>query len=47
MLNVVTLGEVMVQFNPLATGPLRHVTYFEKHAAESEVNFAIGVVRLN
>ena len=46
MLDVVTLGEVMVQFNPITTGPLRHVTYFEKHAAGSEANFAIGVVRL-
>jgi len=46
MLDVVTLGEVMVQLNPITTGPLRHVTYFEKHAAGSEANFAIGVVRL-
>lgn len=46
MLDVVTLGEVMVQFNPITTGPLRHVAYFEKHAAGSEANFAIGVTRL-
>ncbi|MBS7648446.1 MAG: sugar kinase [Candidatus Bathyarchaeia archaeon] len=46
MLDVVTLGEMMVQFNPLSTGPLRHVVYFEKHAAGSEANFAIGMVRL-
>ena len=46
MLDAVTLGEVMVQFNPITTGPLRHVTYFEKHAAGSEANFAIGIVRL-
>jgi 2-dehydro-3-deoxygluconokinase len=46
MLDVVTLGEMLVQFNPISTGPLRHVTYFEKHAAGSEANFAIGMVRL-
>lgn len=46
MLDVVTLGEMMIQFNPVTTGPLRHVTYFEKHAAGSEANFAIGMTRL-
>ncbi|MEM3479562.1 MAG: sugar kinase, partial [Candidatus Bathyarchaeia archaeon] len=46
MLDVVTLGEMLVQFNPVTTGPLRHVVYFEKHAAGSEANFAIGMVRL-
>ncbi|MEM3134112.1 MAG: sugar kinase [Candidatus Bathyarchaeia archaeon] len=46
MLDVVTLGEMMIQFNPVTVGPLRHVTYFEKHAAGSEANFAIGMARL-
>lgn len=46
MLDVVTMGEMMVQFNPITTGPLRHVTYFEKHAAGAEANFAIGMVRM-
>ena len=46
MLDVVTMGEVMVQFNPITTGPLRHVTYFEKHAAGAEANFAIGMARM-
>jgi len=46
MLDVVTMGEMMVQFNPVTTGPLRHVTYFEKHAAGAEANFAIGMVRM-
>ncbi|MEM3715804.1 MAG: sugar kinase [Candidatus Bathyarchaeia archaeon] len=46
MLDVVSLGEMLVQFNPITTGPLRHVVYFEKHAAGSEANFLIGMVRL-
>lgn len=46
MLDLVTLGEVMVQFNACRNGPLRHVTYFEKHAAGAEANFAIGMARL-
>ncbi|MEM2824765.1 MAG: sugar kinase [Candidatus Bathyarchaeia archaeon] len=46
MLDVVTLGEMLVQFNSVTTGPLRHVVYFEKHAAGAEANFAIGMVRL-
>jgi len=46
MLDIVTMGEVMVQFNPVTTGPLRHVTYFEKHAAGSEANFAVGMARM-
>lgn len=46
MPDIVTMGEMMVQFNPVTTGPLRHVTYFEKHAAGAEANFAIGMVRM-
>jgi len=46
MLDVVTMGEVMVQFNACTNGPLRHVVYFEKHAAGAEANFAIGMSRL-
>lgn len=45
-MDVITLGEMLVQFNAVTTGPLRHVVYFEKHAAGSEANFAIGMVRL-
>ncbi len=33
MLDVVTLGEPMVQLNAMATGPLRNVVYFERHVA--------------
>jgi len=46
MLDVVTMGEVMIQLNAVTTGPLRHVTYFEKHAAGAEANFAIGMTRM-
>jgi len=46
MLDLVTVGEVMVQLNAVTSGPLRHVTLFEKHAAGAEMNFAIGMTRL-
>jgi 2-dehydro-3-deoxygluconokinase len=36
----------MVQLNALTSGPLRYVNSFEKHAAGTESNFAIGVVRM-
>jgi sugar/nucleoside kinase (ribokinase family) len=45
MLDIVTIGEIMVQFNAASNGPLRHVTLFEKHAAGAEANFAIGMAR--
>jgi sugar/nucleoside kinase (ribokinase family) len=40
------MGEVMVEFNAVTRGPLRHVSLFEKHAAGAEGNVAIGVSRL-
>lgn len=46
MLDAVTMGEMMIQLNPVTTGPIRHVDYFEKHAAGTEGNFAIGLVRM-
>jgi len=46
MLDAVTMGEMMIQLNPLTTGPIRHVNYFEKHAAGTEGNFAIGLTRM-
>ena len=46
MPDVVCMGEVMVQFNAVTRGPLRHVALFEKHAAGAEGNVAIGVSRL-
>lgn len=36
----------MIQLNAFTPGPLRYVNYFEKHAAGTESNVAIGVVRM-
>lgn len=41
-----TLGESMVQLNPTTPGPLRYARTFERHAAGSESNVAIGAVRM-
>jgi 2-dehydro-3-deoxygluconokinase/2-dehydro-3-deoxygalactonokinase len=46
MIDVVALGEPLVQFNPLEEGPLKHAALFEKHAAGSEANVIIGISRL-
>ncbi|WP_243679577.1 PfkB family carbohydrate kinase [Vulcanisaeta souniana] len=46
MPEVVALGESLVQFNAVTDGPLRHVTYFEKHATGSEANVCVALVRL-
>jgi sugar/nucleoside kinase (ribokinase family) len=46
MVDVVALGETMVQFNAVTSGPLRYVTTFEKHAAGTESNFTIGLHRM-
>ena len=45
MVDVVALGEPLIQFNAVTRGPLRYVSYFEKHIAGSELNFCIAVVR--
>lgn len=45
-LHAVTMGEIMVQMNALTPGPLRHVVYFEKHAAGAEANVAVGLRRM-
>lgn len=46
MVDIVALGEPLVQFNAVTDGPLRHVVYFEKHAAGSEANVCVAAVRL-
>lgn len=46
LLDLVCVGEPLVQFNPLDEGPMRHANLFEKHAAGAESNIAIGVSRL-
>jgi sugar/nucleoside kinase (ribokinase family) len=40
------MGETMVQLNAFTSGPLRYVNYFEKHAAGTESNVAVGAVRM-
>lgn len=45
MLDLVSIGECMIQMNATQTGPLRSVSLFEKHAAGSESNVAIGLSR--
>lgn len=46
MPELVTLGETMVMFNPMAGGPLRYVSTFQKHVGGAETNVAVGIVRL-
>lgn len=46
MADLVALGESMIQLNAFTSGPLRYVNYFEKHAAGTESNVAVGMVRM-
>lgn len=46
MLDIVTIGEPMIQFNAVTSGPLRHVSYFERHVAGSEANVAVAATRM-
>jgi len=46
MLDIVTLGEPMIQLNALTTGPLRHVGYFERHVAGAEANVCVAASRM-
>jgi sugar/nucleoside kinase (ribokinase family) len=45
-LDLITLGEGMVQFGARTRGPLRQVRTYDVHAAGSELNVAIGAARL-
>jgi len=45
LVDVVAIGEPLIQFNALTLGPLRYVNYFEKHIAGSKLNFCVAVVR--
>ena len=45
-LDLITLGEGMVQFGARTRGSLRHVRTYDVHAAGSELNVAIGAARL-
>jgi 2-dehydro-3-deoxygluconokinase len=44
---IATIGDAMVVFNPSKTGPLRFVPSFERAVGGAELNFAIGVTRLD
>lgn len=46
MARVVSIGEVMVQLNPVSSGPLRHARQFERHIAGSEANTLVGLEQL-
>lgn len=46
MLEVVTLGETLIQMNPQTSGLLRHVRQFDRYVAGAESNVAIGLERL-
>ena len=46
MVDLVALGETMIQLNAFTSGPLRYVNYFEKHAAGTESNVTVGMVRM-
>jgi len=46
MLDIVTLGEPMIQLNAMTTGPLRHVGYFERHVAGAEANVCVAASRM-
>ncbi len=45
-MDLVALGEPLVQFNAVTEGPLRYVAYFEKHSAGAEANVCVAVARL-
>jgi 2-dehydro-3-deoxygluconokinase len=44
--DVVAMGEPLVQFSPLESGPLSQAGIFDKHAAGAESNVLIGLSRL-
>jgi 2-dehydro-3-deoxygluconokinase len=46
LVDVVSMGETMVQLNSITSGPIRYVNYFEKHAAGTESNVAVGTIKM-
>lgn len=44
--DVVAIGEPLVQFSPLESGPLSYARTFDMHAAGAESNVLIGISRL-
>ncbi|QDP39866.1 sugar kinase [Radiobacillus deserti] len=46
MLDVITIGDALVTFNPTSKGPMRFVHSFERKVGGAELNLAIGCARL-
>lgn len=46
MLDLISMGEAMVQFNATSVGPLRTVNCFEKHSAGAESNVVVVASRM-
>ncbi|MFS0781576.1 sugar kinase [Bacillus sp. 1P06AnD] len=46
MLDVITIGDAMITFNPVSKGPLRFVPAFERKVGGAEINVAVGCSRL-
>ncbi|MBS4192337.1 sugar kinase [Bacillus sp. FJAT-49705] len=46
MNEVVTIGDVLITFNPRSKGPMKFVNTFERKIGGAELNFAIGCARL-
>lgn len=46
MLEVVTLGEAMIQLTPRESGLLRHARAFDRYVGGAEANVAIGLARM-
>ncbi|KAB2330993.1 sugar kinase [Bacillus mesophilum] len=45
-MDIITIGEAMIAFNPTATGPMKFVNSFEKRIGGAELNTAMGCARL-
>jgi 2-dehydro-3-deoxygluconokinase len=46
MLDVITIGDAMITFDPRSNGPLRYVQSFQRKVGGAELNVAIGCARL-
>ncbi len=46
MSEVITIGDAMITFDPVRTGPMRNSPSFSRKAGGAEFNFAIGCARL-
>lgn len=45
-MDVITIGEAMITFNPSSTGPMKYVHTFERKVGGAELNTVIGCSRL-